>query len=403
MVSGNPPRHEVYRLLESHTATGSRRKAVDTFLVLLIVANAGVVLFDDALAAGPHWRPWLIAFEYLSVGLFTVEYLCRLWVAVDSEDVHGVSAFRARLHYIVSPAGLIDLIAIVPFYFGMLLTLDLRYLRLLRLFWLLKLTRFSPALQSLAAAFYQERRSFLGALLIVMVLLMTSATAMHLLERDAQPEAFGTVLDSMWWAIITLTTVGYGDVVPHTGLGKAFGGICALLGLCMFALPAGIMASAFVEQIKRRDFVVNAKLVSQVPLFTGVGVMRMVEIATMLKPRTVPPLYTVVRQGDSADCMYFVLSGELEVQLEPKPVYLKAGDFFGEMGLLDRAPRVATVTAVTDTQLLVLEESDFHTLMRAHPEMRATIEAAAAARRAAPQPADRPLAPRSRVEPEPAL
>jgi voltage-gated potassium channel len=123
-----------------------------------------------------------------------------------------------------------------------------------------------------------------------------------------------------------------------------------------------------------------------VPLFAGVGVMRLVEIATMLKPRTVPPLYTVVRQGDPADCMYFVLSGELEVQLSPKPVYLRAGDFFGEMGLLDRAPRIATVTAVTDSQLLVLDEAEFDTLMRAHPEMRRAIEAAAAARRGAARP-----------------
>jgi voltage-gated potassium channel len=382
MVAAHRLRHELYRLLESRTASGARRRAVDTFLVLLIVINAGVVLTDDAVATGPHWRPWLLGFEYVSVALFTIEYLCRLWVAVDSEARQELSPLRARIHYVLSPAGLIDLAAILPFYFGALLTLDLRYLRLLRLFWLLKLTRFSPALQSLAAAFYQERRSFLGALLIVMVLLMTSASVMHVLEREAQPAAFGTVLDSMWWAIVTLTTVGYGDVVPHTGLGKLFGGVCALLGLCLFALPAGIMASAFVEQIKRRDFVVNAKLVSQVPLFAGLGVMHLVEIATMLKPRTVPPLYTVVRKGDPADCMYFVLFGELEVEL-PVPVHLKPGDFFGEMGLLDRAPRVATVTSVTDTQLLVLEEADFHKLTRAYPDMGAAIEAAAAARRGA--------------------
>ena len=389
MLPAHRVRHELYRLLESRTASGSLRCAVDVFLMFLIVANAGIVLFDDAVTTGPQWRPWLLGFEYGSVAMFTIEYLCRLWVAIDSEERQGMSGLQARLHYVLSPAGLIDLAAILPFYFGALLTLDLRYLRLLRLFWLLKLTRFSPALQSLAAAFYQERRSFLGALLIVMVLLMSSASIMHVLERDAQPEAFGTVLDSMWWAIITLTTVGYGDVVPHTALGTLFGGVCALLGLCLFALPAGIMASSFVEQIKRRDFVVNAKLVSQVPLFAGVGVMRLVEIATMLKPRTVPPLYTVVRKGDPADCMYFVLSGELEVQL-PTPVHLKAGDFFGEMGLLDRAPRAATVTAVADTQLLVLEEADFHKLTRTYPAMRAAIEAAAAERRGAPQPAPPP-------------
>src|SRR5215471_10946814 len=234
-ASAHPARHTLYRLLESHTHTGRWRRAADTFLVLLIVANAAVVLFDDAMQAGDHWRPWLIAFEYLSIGLFTIEYLGRLWVAVESDDFLDASPLRARLRYILSPAGLVDLIAILPFYFGVLLTFDLRYLRLLRLFWLLKLTRFSPALQSLAAAFYQERRSFLGAALIVMVLLMTSATVMHLLEREAQPAQFGTVLDSMWWAIITLTTTGYGDVVPHTPLGKVFGGICALAGLCMFA------------------------------------------------------------------------------------------------------------------------------------------------------------------------
>jgi voltage-gated potassium channel len=385
------PRHVLYRLLESRTASGPWYRAVHTSLVLLIMANAVAVLFDDAVSTGPEWQPWLLGFEHLSVALFTIEYLCRLWIAVESDEVHGLSPFRARVHYVISPAGLIDLAAILPFYLGIIGAVDLRYLRLLRLFWLLKLSRFSPALQSLAAAFYQERRSFLGALLIVIVLLLTSATVEHLLERAAQPEAFGTIVGSMWWAIVTLTTVGYGDVVPHTALGKVFGGVCALAGLCLFALPAGIMASAFVEQIKRRDFVVNAKLVSQVPLFAGVGVMHMVEIATMLKPRTVPPLYTVVRQGDPADCMYFVLSGELEVQVSPTPVHLHSGDFFGEMGLLDHAPRGATVTAVTDTQLLMLEEEDFHKLMRAYPEMRAAIEAAAAARRAATPPRREPV------------
>ncbi|HUA56872.1 MAG TPA: cyclic nucleotide-gated ion channel [Candidatus Sulfotelmatobacter sp.] len=384
------PRHVVYRVLESRTASGPWHRAVHTGLVLLIIVNAVAVLFDDAGSSGPEWIPWLVGFERASVALFTLEYLCRLWVAVEGDEVHGMSPLRARLHYMFSAAGVIDLAAILPFYLGFMGAVDLRYLRLLRLFWLLKLSRFSPALQSLAAAFYQERRSFLGALLIVIVLLLTSATVEHLLERTAQPEAFGTIVDSMWWAIVTLTTVGYGDVVPHTPLGKVFGGMCALAGLCLFALPAGIMASSFVEQIKRRDFVVNAKLVSQVPLFAGVGVMHMVEIATMLKPRAVPPLYTVVRKGDPADCMYFVLSGELEVQVTPTPVHLHSGDFFGEMGLLDHAPRTATITAVTDSQLLMLEEEDFHKLMRAYPEMRAAIEAAARARRAPAPPARTP-------------
>jgi len=375
-------RRGLYRLLESHTERGMARHAVNTFLILLIITNVGAVLLDDAGSTGPQWQPLLQGFTDISIALFSAEYLCRLWVVVENEKFRDMPPARARLHYIASPAGLIDLLAILPFYFRA--SLDLRYLRLLRLFWLLKLTRFSPAMQSLAAALYEERRSLLGALLIAIVLLMTSATIMHVLERDAQPAVFGTILQSMWWAVVTLTTVGYGDAVPHTVLGKMFGGVCALLGLFMFALPTAIMTRAVVEQLKRRDFVVNAQLVSHVPLFASLGIMRIIEIATMLKPRHVPPLYTVVRKGDPADCMYFILSGELEVQLQPRPVRLRVGDFFGEMGLLDGAPRNATVTAVTDTQLLILEEKDFHKLIRAYPEMRTTIETVAAARRSVP-------------------
>lgn len=372
-------RHALYQLLESRTATGPLRRGIDTGLIVMIVANAGLVLLDDAILGASRWAPWLVAFEWASVGLFTIEYLSRIWIAVEADAAHDVSPFRARLLYLFSAAGLVDLVAILPFYLGLLLVFDLRYLRLLRLFRLLKLSRYSPALQSLAAALYEERRAFLGALLIMIVALMSAASIMHVLERYAQPEAFGTLLDSMWWAIITLTTVGYGDVVPHTPAGKVFGGACALLGLCLFALPAGIMASSFVEQLKRRDFVVNAKLVAQVPLFRGVGITHLVEIATMLKPRSVPPRYTVVRKGDAADCMYFILSGELEVQL-PTPVRLLPGQFFGEMGLLNHVPRVASVSAVTDTQLLTLEEHDFHKLMSIYPDMRAVIEAEMAKR-----------------------
>jgi len=374
------PRHEVFRLLESQTAGGIGRRVTDSTLIALILMNAALVLVDEELSADSVWAPAVRLFEHVSVALFTLEYACRVWVSVDHDDFRHLTPWRARWRYVASTPGLIDLFAILPYYLGALVAVDLRYLRLLRLFRLLKLSRYSSALQSLAAAFYQERRAFLGALLILIVALLTTASVMHLVEGPPQPAAFGTLSRSLWWAIVTLTTVGYGDVVPVTPLGKLVGGASALLGLCLFALPSAIMASSFVEQIKRRDFVVNAKLVTQVPLFANVGVMHLVEIASMLKPRAVPPLCTVVRKGDPADCMYFVLSGELQVELEPHPVRLTSGEFFGEMGLINRAPRVASVTAVTDSQLLVLEDSDFDKLTRLHPDLRLAIEARAADR-----------------------
>lgn len=365
-------RRAVYQTLECPRTDGFVRRSIDRILLALILANAAAVLVDQMVVPGSPAALWLMAFECVSVAVFTVEYCCRVWVAVEHEERTTMPPWRARLAYCVSPVGLIDLVAILPFYFGMLLALDLRYLRILRLFRLLKLTRYSPALQSLAGAFYEERRSFAGAFIIVFVAWMTAATLMHLVERES--EAFATLPDAMYWAIITLTTVGYGDVVPHTAAGKVIAGISALMGLCLFALPAGIVVSGFFEQIKRRDFSINAKLVAKVPLFAGLKVTHLVEISTLLRPLVVPPLYAVVRKGDPCDCMYFVLSGELEVHLPSTPLRLRSGEFFGEMGLLDLTSQVATVVARTDSQLLVLDEYDFNGLLRAYPEMRAAIE-----------------------------
>lgn len=369
-------RRDVYRILESPTGGGWVRRWLDASLILLILVNAGLVLVEEALPPGAYAAE-LDWFERATIAIFAIEYCIRLWVAVERDDRHDLPPWRLRVGYMVSSVGLIDLCAFAPALLAGLFFLDPRYLHLVRL---LKLTRYSPALQSLATVFYQERRSFFGALLIAVMALFTSASLIHLVEKDVQPEAFGTITQSMWWAIVTLATIGYGDVVPHTPLGKIVGGVSALMGLCMVALPSAIMASSFMEQIKRRDFVVNSKLVLQVPLFADLQILHIVEIASMLRPLAVPPLYRVVRQGDAADCMYFVVSGELQVDLGERRVKLSNGDFFGELGLLNKAPRSANVVAVTDTQLLVLEASDFDKLTRIYPEMRNTIEAYAAER-----------------------
>lgn len=373
-------RRRVYHLLEGpgqHSLTG---RMIEWLLIFLIIANSFAVVVSSVPRLHDTYEFWWLALEYLSVAVFTLEYLVRLWISPERDSNRNRSLTRARMRYVLSATGLFDLAAILPFWMGVMTDLDLRFLRILRLLQMLKLTRYSPALQSLAAALYEERRSFLGALLIVLMLQLFSASVIHLVEHEAQPEAFGTIADSMWWAIITLATVGYGDVVPKTPLGKMVGGLVAFAGLCLLALPAGIMAKAFAEEIKRRDFVVNVKLVSKVPLFTSIDINHLVEIATMLKPRSVAPLRAVVRKGDPSDCMYFVLSGELEVEVAPKPVRLGPGSFFGEMGLLNHGPRGATVTSVTDSQLLMLMDDDFDKLMKTYPDVLAEIRRVAAER-----------------------
>jgi voltage-gated potassium channel len=152
----------------------------------------------------------------------------------------------------LSPVALIDLIAIVPFYLSLYMTIDLRFLRVLRLLRLFKLTRYSPALGALLDVIQKESEALMAAILVLLMMLIISASGIYLLENEVQPESFGSIPDAMWWAIVTLTTVGYGDVMPITPMGKVFGGLIGLIGIGMVALPAAILASGFAENLHQR-------------------------------------------------------------------------------------------------------------------------------------------------------
>jgi voltage-gated potassium channel len=258
----------------------------------------------------------------------------------------------------------------VPFYGALASTADLRVLALFRLVRFFKLARYSSGLASLADAIYAERRSLLATLLILGGLVLTTATMMHLAEREAQPDRFGTIPDAMWWAVVTLTTVGYGDVVPVTPLGKVVAGLTAILGIAMLALPVGIIATAFSEVIHRREFVVTWSMVARVPVFADLGAAAIAEIMDLLHSRTVPRGDVIVRRGEAADAMYFILSGEVEIEIKDgQHPRLGAGEFFGEIAILNDEPRTATVRACEETQLLVLQSHDLERLMDRVPEI----------------------------------
>jgi voltage-gated potassium channel len=164
-------------------------------------------------------------------------------------------------------------------------------------------------------------------------------------------------------------------MVPVTAAGRVFGGVIMLLGIAIFAVPTGILATGFAQEIRRRDFTVSWQAVASVPLFAGLDAPRIASITRLLKPQSVPRDYTIVRRGDPADAMFFVLKGAVEVDLTPRPVKLGPGQFFGEIALVKDITRMATVTAIQDTQLLALEVSDFRRLMAQMPDLKARIEA----------------------------
>jgi len=228
-------------------------RAVDGFLITLIVLNVLAVILESVPDIEARFGGWFTWFELLSVVIFTIEYAARIWSMVEQSDQAKSKPWRARLAYVFRPLALADLLAILPFYLAGIIDTDLRMLRALRLLRVLKLSRYSTSISLLLDALRAEARAIAAAVFVLSLLLLVAASFAYLVEHRAQPDAFGTIPDALWWAVITMTTVGFGDVVPITPFGKVIGGIIAVIGIGMVALPAGLLAAAFSEQLHQRE------------------------------------------------------------------------------------------------------------------------------------------------------
>jgi len=247
-------RKRTAELLEAHRGAGGWGHVVDAFLIILILANVVVIILSTLPDLDSQYRQAFTSFELFSVVVFTIEYLLRLWSCVDGSDGQK----QNRLHWVFSPLGLIDLIAILPFYIFLFIPdsemslLMLRLFRGVRLLRIFKLARYSSALDILFSVMKKEGRVLAVTTSILFTVLILASWGIYALERNAQPEHFSSIPAAMWWAVVTLTTVGYGDVVPLTYGGKIFAGLIALIGIGMMALPAGILASGFSREVHRR-------------------------------------------------------------------------------------------------------------------------------------------------------
>ncbi len=242
-------RARLFFILSGNDTRGNLGKVFDVFLIIIISANVLAVVLESVQEFENTFATAFHIFEVLSVAIFSVEYLCRLWVAVESHDYDGDGALMARLKYCITPMAMIDLLSVLPFYLSFLVGIDLRFLRVLRLARIFKLTRYSSAMTTLVKVFRKEAQVFGAALFVLFILMVFSSSMIYLFEHEAQPEAFSDIPKAMWWAVITLTTVGYGDVYPITAMGKLFGSVISVIGIGMVALPAGILASGFSEQL----------------------------------------------------------------------------------------------------------------------------------------------------------
>lgn len=361
------------------------RLAVQGGLILLILANVLAVVLETVEPLAQAHAGFFAWFEIVSVAIFALEYAARLYAATENPRDRFRHPIWGRLRFALTPLAIVDLLAILPIVFQFLFGADVSSLRLLRILRIFKLMHYSPSMAMLGRVLYNERKALGGALAIFIVVLLLSGAAAYFVEREAQPKTFGSIPDAMWWAMAALTTVGYGDVTPATPLGRVIASIVALFGIAVIALPVGIIASAFVEEHKRRDFTVTWSLLAEVPFFKSLMAPRIADLVRVLRPRFAQPGDIILRKGDEGDSMFIIASGEVEVEFGGgrEPVLLGPGQFFGELALIERTTRTATVRADDECKLLELNGKDFHELVRHHPELNESIRKIAEERKSA--------------------
>lgn len=368
-------RRRVYLVLEGGHAGGLAGVLVEITLIALILANVIGYTLQSVPWIEKAWLGDLLGLELASIVIFSFEYGLRLWAAPEDPLLADRSALKGRLAYAMRPLMLIDFFAVAPTCFAPFFPLlDFRFLRLFRLLRLLKIARYSPALSTLVQVVVEERRALFGTLLLLLCATVFAAASMHAVEGAVQPKIFGTVPDSMWWAITTLTTVGYGDAVPITALGRMVAGFAMIIGLGLFALPVGIIATGFVNAIHRRDFVITFGMLARVPLFQGFDAAMLGEVMGLLRSQVVAAGGIISARGEPAAAMYFIVSGEVEAQTPHRNIRFGPGDFFGELALLHEATRKATIIAVSQCRLVALAAGDFAALMNRHPVLAQRVD-----------------------------
>lgn len=367
-------RARLLEVLETAHVNDGVSKGCDAFIIALIMLNVVAFALGTVDEIAAVYGPALELFNFVSVIIFTIEYLLRLWVCVDLPPLRHLPPWKARLKFACRPLLLIDLIAIAPFYLSFLFALDLRVLRVLRLLRFFKLARYSTALQTLGSVMVNERSALFAAAIIMFAMLLFSSTIIYFLERTIQPEVFGSVPRAAWWALSTLTTVGYGDVVPLTVAGKFFGAIVMVFGLGMFALPIGILATGFSQEIHRREFVVTWSMVAQVPLFAALDAASIAKVMANLRALTFPAGAVVIRDDEQLNAMYFIASGEVLVVYPDGTQLLETGDHFGQANIVPgEHGSLISARAISNCNLMVLDRHDFAHLLHENPEFAAQI------------------------------
>lgn len=250
--AGGNLRLRVAEILEGRRLRDPLTRMIDLGLIGLIIVNVVAIALESVPSLMQAYQRQFFILEVFSVLVFSIEYIARVWSCVELRGQNRANPIVTRLKFMATPMVLVDLLAILPFYITFLIGVDLRFLRVMRLLRIFKLTRYSEAMTTMFEVLQEEKSVLVAAAFIMFILVVLASSGIYLIEQDVQPEVFGSIPAAMWWSIVTLTTVGYGDVTPITTGGKAFGALVAIVGVGMVAMPAGILASGFANAFRRR-------------------------------------------------------------------------------------------------------------------------------------------------------
>jgi voltage-gated potassium channel len=369
-------RQRAFEILEHSRRGDFSSRILDGLLIVLILANVAVVIAQSVPDIALRYGTALFVFDRFCVLVFALEYAARIWVAPEHPMLSHEREAVSRVRFAGSPLMVIDALALLPW------VLEVFYphsalVRLTRLVRLLKLARYSPAIATIGRVIVSERRALMACVIILSGVLFTCAAVILAVEGDKQPERLGDMSKTIWWAAAMLAKIGGAETEPITALGRIVAAITVMLGIFCFALPVAIIGRGFYEEIRRRDFVVTFAMVARVPLFSKLDAASIANLVSLLRSRTVAASTVLIRQGDPGDAMYFIASGIVQASNETQTNRLSEGDYFGEVALISRSVRTATVTALTSTDLLVLDVDDFLRLLDRFPAVKQQVEAVA--------------------------
>ncbi|WP_426611811.1 cyclic nucleotide-gated ion channel [Bradyrhizobium sp. McL0616] len=347
-------------------ATAGRNMTKAAYVAVTVGVLSMVLLTVDPAYETAH--RWVDLLLWACLVYFVFEWLVRLR--------HMARQQRLAL-YMSSSAGLVDAVGALAVPVALILGAEPKTAWLLSVLWVLKVVPGIPGLRQLRRVLVLESGPLLSVLVIFLMVVFLASVAEYFLERDVQPQTFGSVPAALWWAVVTLTTTGYGDAVPVTPAGRMVAALVMISGLGVFGLWTGILATGFAAETRRDNFLKTWESVSKVPFFAALGPAAIADVTHMLRTMELPARTMIIRKGAQGDCMYFIAAGEVEVDLPGKKVQLGDGAFFGEMALLGNNMRGANVSTTKVSRLLVLDLVDFRVLMARHPDLAETIDAEA--------------------------